>query len=90
MVLDEAVNERLPKAYNAAVDEHKVKPLGQPEVDVTEFTDGDQLMFTAEVDVRPRSSCPTTAASRSRSTTPRSPTATSTSSSKGCAPASAR
>ena len=34
-VLDEAVNEHLPKAYNAAVDEHKVKPLGQPEVDVT-------------------------------------------------------
>src|SRR5437763_5539561 len=31
VVLDEAVNEHLPKAYSAAVDEHKVKPLGQPE-----------------------------------------------------------
>jgi trigger factor len=53
VVLDEAVNEHLPKAYNAAVDEHKVKPLGQPDVDVTEFSDTEGLTFTAEVDVRP-------------------------------------
>ena len=52
-VLEEAVNEHLPKAYNAAVEEHKVKPLGQPEVDVTQFNDGEDLTFTAEVDVRP-------------------------------------
>ena len=30
VVLDEAVNEHLPKAYNAAVDEHKVQVLGSP------------------------------------------------------------
>ena len=53
VVLDEAVNEHLPKAYNAAVDEHKVKVLGQPDVDVTEFSDIAGLTFTAEVDVRP-------------------------------------
>jgi trigger factor len=53
VVLDEAVNEHLPKAYNAAVDEHKVKVLGQPDVDVTEFSDTEGLTFTAEVDVRP-------------------------------------
>ena len=29
------MNEYLPQAYSAAVDEHKVKPLGQPELDVT-------------------------------------------------------
>ena len=58
VVLDEAVNEHLPKAYNAAVDEHKVKPLGQPEVDVTGFADGTQLTFTAEVDVRPEIDLP--------------------------------
>ena len=52
-VLEEAVNEHLPKAYNAAVEEHKVKPLGQPDVDVTQFDDGKDLTFTAEVDVRP-------------------------------------
>jgi trigger factor len=27
--------------------------LGQPDVDITEFNDGDELKFTAEVDVRP-------------------------------------
>jgi len=53
VVLDEAVNDHLPKAYNAAVDEHKVKVLGQPDVDVTEFSDTAGLTFTAEVDVRP-------------------------------------
>lgn len=53
VVLDEAVNEHLPKAYNAAVDEHKVKVLGQPAVDVTDFSDTAGLTFTAEVDVRP-------------------------------------
>ena len=58
VVLDEAVNEHLPKAYNAAVDEHKVKPLGQPELDVTAFVDGSDLTFTAEVDVRPEIELP--------------------------------
>ena len=58
VVLDEAVNEHLPKAYNAAVDEHKVQVLGQPDVDVTEFADGANLKFTAEVDVRPEIDLP--------------------------------
>jgi trigger factor len=53
VVLDEAVNDHLPQAYNAAVAEHQVRPLGQPEVDVTAFADGGELTFTAEVDVRP-------------------------------------
>ncbi len=52
-VLDEAVNEHLPAAYSQAVRDHEVVPLGQPEVDVTEFADGGDLKFTAEVDVRP-------------------------------------
>ncbi|MFI5099801.1 MAG: trigger factor, partial [Actinomycetes bacterium] len=58
VVLEEAVNEHLPKAYNAAVDEHKVKPLGQPELDVTPVEDGADLTFTAEVDVRPEIELP--------------------------------
>jgi trigger factor len=57
-VLDEAINEHLPKAYNAAAQEHGVKALGQPDVDVTEFADGEQLTFTAEVDVRPEIELP--------------------------------
>jgi hypothetical protein len=88
VVLEEAVNEALPRFYGQAVEDNSVKVLGQPEVDVTEFADGDKLTFTAEVDVRPSSTCRTTRASRSRLTTPRSPMPRSTSSSRGCATAS--
>ena len=38
--------------------ENKLKPLGQPEVDVTELNDGENLAFTAEVDVRPEIDLP--------------------------------
>ena len=52
-VLDEAVNEALPRAYGDAVTENDLKVLGQPDVEVGEFSDGVALTFTAEVDVRP-------------------------------------
>ncbi|MFE0646891.1 trigger factor [Streptomyces sp. NPDC058877] len=52
-VLEEAVNDALPKFYTEAVNEAEVNPLGQPEVDITELKDGELLAFTAEVDVRP-------------------------------------
>jgi len=57
-VLEEAVNEALPRFYGQAVEENSVKVLGQPEVDVTEFNDGEHLKFTAEVDVRPEFELP--------------------------------
>ena len=57
-VLEEAVNDALPKAYDEAVREHKVIPVGQPTVDVTEIEDGKHLAFTAEVDVRPQFDLP--------------------------------
>jgi trigger factor len=52
-VLEEAVNDALPRAYNAAVVESGVRALGQPEIEVTNLDDGTSLSFTAEVDVRP-------------------------------------
>jgi len=59
-VLQEAVNEALPRFYGQAVEENKVRPLGQPEVDVTEVPvkDGDELKFSIEVDVRPEITLP--------------------------------
>ncbi|HEX5016682.1 MAG TPA: trigger factor [Actinomycetes bacterium] len=57
-VLDEAVNEALPKAYGDAVSENDIKVLGQPDVEVGEFADGQPLTFTAEVDVRPEIELP--------------------------------
>jgi trigger factor len=53
VVLEEAVNEALPGLYGKAVEENDVQVIGQPEVDVTELADGERLVFTAEVDVRP-------------------------------------
>ncbi|MDX3224217.1 trigger factor [Streptomyces sp. ME19-01-6] len=52
-VLEEAVNDALPKFYSDAVNEGELNPLGQPEVDITELKDNELLAFTAEVDVRP-------------------------------------
>jgi trigger factor len=57
-VLEEAVNDALPKLYGAAVRENSVDILGHPEIEVTQFADGDQLVFTAEVDVRPEFELP--------------------------------
>ena len=53
VVLQEAINEALPKAYQEAIAESGVIPLGQPEVDVTKLEDNDVVEFTAEVDIRP-------------------------------------
>ena len=57
-VLEQAINSALPEAYAAAVEEHKLVPLGQPDVDVTKLEDGDRVEFTAEVDVRPEFDLP--------------------------------
>ncbi|GAA1700089.1 trigger factor [Fodinicola feengrottensis] len=57
-VLSEAINDAIPVQYSAAIQEHDVKVLGQPDIDVTKLEDGDELSFTAEVDVRPEITLP--------------------------------
>ncbi|MDQ6688639.1 MAG: trigger factor [Actinomycetota bacterium] len=57
-VLDEAINDALPKLYVQALQEHDLTPLAQPEIEVTNFEDNDLLEFTAEVDVRPEVEVP--------------------------------
>lgn len=57
-VLEEAINDALPKAYDEALRENKIVPLGQPQVDVDEIEDGKGLSFRAEVDVRPEFDVP--------------------------------
>jgi trigger factor len=57
-VLNEAVQDAIPTQIVAAVREHEVKSLGRPSVEITEFTDGEALKFTAELDVRPEISLP--------------------------------
>ena len=57
-VLEEAINEVLPKAYDDAITENEVVAVGQPDVEVTEIADGEKFVFTAEVDVRPEFDLP--------------------------------
>ena len=52
-ILDQVVNEALPSRYGQAVTESDVRPLGQPKIEVTKKEYGEELIFTAEVDVRP-------------------------------------
>jgi trigger factor len=58
LVLEEAVNEAVPAAFEKAVVENNLKPLGTPDFDVKELNDGENLAFTVEVDVRPEFDLP--------------------------------
>jgi trigger factor len=57
-VLDEAINDMLPKKYVEALEANELQPLAQPEIEVTKLEDNDVLEFTAEVDVRPELELP--------------------------------
>ncbi len=57
-MLDQVVNEALPARYGQAVAESEVHPLGQPDIEVTKKEYGQELAFTAEVDVRPALTLP--------------------------------
>ena len=57
-VLQEAINAALPTAYEAAIIESEIVPLGEPAIEVTKLEDGDVIEFTAETDVRPEFSVP--------------------------------
>ncbi len=59
-VVQEAVNEALPKFFAEAVEAEEVRAIGRPEVDVTEvpLEDGQDLEFTVETDVRPEIDLP--------------------------------
>lgn len=58
VVLQEAVNDALPELYGQALEENELRPLGQPELDITQLDDGVDFKFTAEVDVRPNITLP--------------------------------
>jgi trigger factor len=57
-VLEQAVNDAVPELYGKALEEHDVYALGQPQVEITKLDDGQELAFTAEVDVRPKFDLP--------------------------------
>ncbi|BBY30841.1 trigger factor [Mycolicibacterium sediminis] len=57
-MLDQVVGEAVPGRYSEAVASAEVQPLGQPEIDITSKEYGEDLVFTAEVDVRPEIELP--------------------------------
>ncbi|MEV0857210.1 trigger factor [Nocardia fluminea] len=57
-VLEQVVNDALPNKYAEAVQTSEVKVIGQPEIEITKIEDGEELAFTAEVDVRPEIALP--------------------------------
>ncbi|MFC4376988.1 trigger factor [Nocardia halotolerans] len=57
-VLEQVVNDALPARYAEAVESAEVKVIGQPEIEITKIEDGDELAFSAEVDVRPEIALP--------------------------------
>jgi trigger factor len=58
VVLEQAVNEAVPGLYGQALQDNDVFALGQPELEITKLEDGQELAFTAEVDVRPKFDLP--------------------------------
>jgi trigger factor len=57
-MLDQVVNDALPSRYGQAVAEQEVTPLGRPNIEVTKKEYGQDLAFTAEVDIRPALALP--------------------------------
>ncbi|CAM4469693.1 Trigger factor [Mycobacterium basiliense] len=57
-MLDQIVNDALPTRYGQALAESEIEPLGRPDIEVTHKEYGQDLAFTAEVDVRPKIELP--------------------------------
>src|SRR4051794_19270971 len=57
-VLDEAINDALPKLDDEAIKANELEPLASPAIDITKREDTAPLEFTAEVDVRPEVELP--------------------------------
>lgn len=57
-LIQQVLDEALPSRYTEAVSSTELRPLGQPDIEVTKIEDGEEVIFTAEVDVRPEIALP--------------------------------
>jgi trigger factor len=57
-MLDQVVSDALPGRYSEAVTSSDLRPIGQPDIEVTKKEYGEDLEFTAEVDIRPEIELP--------------------------------
>src|SRR5690625_3346342 len=62
VVIERAINAAMPDLYTQAVTEADIKPLGQPEIEITALPglveDEKELKFTAVIDIRPEVTIP--------------------------------
>ena len=49
----EAVDNILPDIYIKAIEQEKIEPIDQPQIDLVQFEEGKPLIFTAEIPVKP-------------------------------------
>ena len=52
-VLEEAINAALPNIYANAMDENALHALSRPNLNVTDLVDGQKVVVSAQIDVRP-------------------------------------
>jgi trigger factor len=57
-MFEQVIGEAVPGRYSEAVTTSEVKPLGQPDIEITKKEYGQDLAFTAEVDIRPEIELP--------------------------------
>ena len=57
-MFDQVIGDAVPGRYSEAVTTSEVQPLGQPEIEITKKEYGEDLVFTAEVDIRPEIELP--------------------------------
>ena len=50
---EDAINEICPVAYSEAIEENDLHPVDQPDMDIVQIGEGQSLIFTAEVTVKP-------------------------------------
>ena len=61
-VLEEAINAALPNIYANAMDENSLHALSRPNLNVTDLVDGQKVVVSAQIDVRPEFELPDFAA----------------------------
>ena len=58
VVLEEAVNDAIPRTLAEVIVENKLVQMSRPNVDITKLDDAEGLEFTAEIDIRPEFKLP--------------------------------
>ena len=53
-VVGEFIEDSLPAYYREAIREHELAPITEPDIDLEDLREGEPLVFTAVVEVRPR------------------------------------